>query len=273
MLALTRIAGRIGDRNGRAMTASALLAEALGRRLATAPTTVGRPEPALAADWRVELDAAAPLLREVSARMREVLRRGERPVTALGRCAAAIATLPAVAQAEPDAVVVWFDAHADLNIPTSTPTGYLGGLALSAALGMWESGLGSGLSRHQAILVGARDLDPAELELTAVGGIQLVPVGDGMAERLGALVAGRPVYVHLDCDVLEPGLVPTEYRVDGGMRLEELRACAAALAAARVIGVEIAELEAEPGEDAMAAVRVVDALEPLWGALGAPDAD
>lgn len=37
------------------------------------------------------------------------------PVTALTRCAVALATLPLIASHHPDAVVVWFDAHADIN--------------------------------------------------------------------------------------------------------------------------------------------------------------
>jgi arginase family enzyme len=53
-------------------------------------------------------------------------------------------TLPVMARYHPDALVVWFDAHGDLNTPESTTTDYLGGLALSGPVGMWESGLGSG---------------------------------------------------------------------------------------------------------------------------------
>ncbi|WP_275477567.1 arginase family protein [Aureimonas ureilytica] len=41
------------------------------------------------------------------------------------RCAVSIATLPVVAKHHPDACVVWFDTHADLNTPESTTSGYL----------------------------------------------------------------------------------------------------------------------------------------------------
>jgi arginase family enzyme len=41
----------------------------------------------------------------------------------------------------PDAKIVWFDAHGDFNTPETTPTGYLGGMVLSALCGLWESGL------------------------------------------------------------------------------------------------------------------------------------
>ena len=45
-------------------------------------------------------------------------------------------------------------------------------------------------------------------------------------------------------DVLEPGQVPTEYQVPGGLLLHELAACMEALARGEVVGMEIAEYEA-----------------------------
>ena len=78
-----------------------------------------------------------------------VFTSGLTPLTASSRCAVALATLPVVAAHRPDAVVVWFDAHADLNTPENTTTGYLGGLAYSGPLGHWDSGLGSGLTDRQ----------------------------------------------------------------------------------------------------------------------------
>jgi len=64
--------------------------------------------------------------------------------------------------------------------------------------------------------------------------------------RLRDAVADRPVYVHLDCDVLEPGIVPTDYQVPGGLSLEDLDAAAEILATRRVLGIEIGEFEVTP---------------------------
>ncbi|WP_416367023.1 arginase family protein [Rathayibacter sp. VKM Ac-2878] len=92
----------------------------------------------------------------MAARYDQVMTDKRVPVTALSRCAVALATLPIVAKHRPDAVVLWFDAHADLNTPESSSTCYLGGLALSGPLGLWESGLGAGLAESNAILVRPR---------------------------------------------------------------------------------------------------------------------
>ena len=72
--------------------------------------------------------------------------RGERCITAMGRCAAGLATIPVVVRHHPNACVVWFDAHGDSNLPSSSAVPYLGGMVITGAAGHWDSGLGSGLS-------------------------------------------------------------------------------------------------------------------------------
>ena len=64
--------------------------------------------------------------------------------------------------------------------------------------------------------------------------------------------------------MLEPGIVPIEYQVTGGLSLDDLHACAQVLAQRKVIGVEIAEFESEwlDGRPA-SADRLVDAIAPL----------
>jgi arginase len=264
-VALTHYAGRAGDHNDLAMVGSRQLADALAARLGTAATPVGAPEPALSVGWKEELDAATPTLEKMAAQLDQVFKAGHIPITASSRCAVALATVPVVAAHRPDAVVVWFDAHADLNTPDTTRTGYLGGLALSGPLGLWDSGLGKGLSTDNAILVGARDLDPAEQDLIAMGTIPLIHVGPSMAVDLREAVNGRPVYVHIDCDVLDAGTVPTDYLVPNGMTLADLRATAEVLAESDVVGLEVGELESadDPETPPTYVTALLDALAPL----------
>jgi arginase len=274
-VALTHFASRAGDHNDRAMSASALLTDVLEDRLGATAEKIGEPIPAAPSGWHDELTVAMPALRQMSTRFERILSNLDLPVTALSRCAVALATLPVVAKHRPDAVVVWFDAHADLNTPADSQSGFLGGLAFSGALDLWDSGLGGGLDPKNAILVGTRDFDAAEEQLVNAGIVSHVAVGDAMADELRRLVRGRPVYVHIDCDVLDPGIVPTDYRVPDGMTLAQLTACARALAESDVVGLEIGELEtdehapthADPRSPARA---IVDALEPLMQALTSP---
>ncbi|BAL95401.1 arginase RocF [Rubrivivax gelatinosus IL144] len=264
---LTVFQGRVGDHNDLAIPGARRLAEAMGRLLALEPTVVGVPRPALDLNWDVELESARPELLQLQARFEDVYVRGGRPLSATSRCAASVATLPVVARHHPEACVVWFDAHADLNTPQSTRSGYLGGLALSASLGLWDSGFGSGLALTNVVLVGQRDLDPFEIELMRAHCLPHVQPGAGLADRLRAAIAGRPVYVHLDCDVLNPGIVPTDYAHEGGLSLDDLRQAMAVIAEQPVVGVEVAEYQDAwaAGEPPVSPLPLLAALAPVLG--------
>jgi arginase/N-omega-hydroxy-L-arginine amidinohydrolase len=92
---------------------------------------------------------------------------GKLPVMVANTGSASLASLPVVARTFADAVVLWIDAHGDFNTPATTDTGYLGGMVLAAACGLWDSGHGAGLRPEQTIIVGARDIDGDEASDTA----------------------------------------------------------------------------------------------------------
>ena len=269
-LGLLVFVGPTGDHNDRGMAGAPIVGRELSRRLGLEPTVIGEPRPATSAPWELALPAALPGLTELRDTHGHMMSQGEVPILAASRCAASLATLPNVAALRPDAVVVWFDAHADLNTPASSRTGYLGGLVLSAAVGWWESGLGSGLKPDRIVLGGTRDLDPPEQSLVDEGTVNLA-AGPHLMDHLDRIVGDAPVYFHLDCDVLEPGTVPTDYRVPGGLGLGDLAAVARRLGRNDVVGVEIAEFEAaDPDDHTDYAGPLVDALMPMWAPKVAP---
>ncbi|MGL5009086.1 MAG: arginase family protein, partial [Paracoccaceae bacterium] len=159
----------------------------------------------------------------------------------------------------------WFDSHADLNTPDASTTGFLGGMALSGPLGLWDSGLGAGLRPDQIILVGQRDLDPFEQALIDDRAIPHIRPTDDLATALHRAIAGRAVYMHLDCDVLDPGIVPTDYSCPGGLSLADLNACAAVIAAHPFVGIEIAEFQIawNAGGEPVSPQPLLGALRPL----------
>ncbi|MBK5565845.1 arginase family protein [Ensifer sp. SSB1] len=269
-LALTCFQGRAGDHNDLGIPGAKSVAAHLARKLGLEAVTIGEPEPAMNGHWTVELEAAMPALRRMQDRFDAVYAEGSFSLAATSRCAVSLATLPAVARHHADAVVVWFDAHGDLNTPEASSTGYLGGLALSGPCGLWQSGLGDGLSLENVVLVGQRDLDPFEAELIETKRIPHIRPGADLAQRLAEAIAGRPVYIHLDCDVLTPGIVPTDYQHENGLSLDELRAACGILARSKVVGLEIAEFQNawSEGGDPVSPEPLIDALEPLLKKLG-----
>jgi arginase family enzyme len=273
---LLLLQGRVADRGPRGIRGAAALAAAISAsRPGLACETIGEPTWAspVATGWQAELEDARPPLRRLADRVAESLAAGERPVVVAGRCAASIATLPRFAAAAPGLSLVWFDAHADFNTPVSSVTGYLGGLVIAAATGLWESGFGAGLDPARVVLAGTRDIDPDERALLIRYGVRVVAPGPRFAERVADVVAPGPVLLHVDWDVLEPAAFPAEYRVPGGLQPAELRAALAALVARPdpVVGLEAAEFEAtdDPHETAVAAAIGAEVLRPALERLSA----
>jgi arginase len=269
-ISLTAFQGRAGDRNDLGISGALALGKALAQRLRMPLTVIGETQPALNTDWKTELAAAAPDLRKLAAHLVHQLSNGDRPLTVLNRCAAAIATIPKIVAHYPDACVVWFDAHADLNTPESSTSGYLGGLALSGPAGLWHSGFGDNLPLSSILLVGSRDLDPFEARLVSSGSVRCLAVDTpDLASAVIDAVAQRPVYIHLDCDVLEPGLVPTDFCVAGGLSLASLSAIFEALATTTLIGMEIAEFQYAwtVGANPASPAGLIDAIQPCVAAL------
>jgi arginase family enzyme len=194
-------------------------AEALARELGG--TIVGAAEPGEPRDWFHDLETSRPVL-EAAARA-----AAEPGLITASDCTICIGTFPAVVAREPSVRFLWLDAHGDFNTPDTTPSGFLGGMCLAAACGVWGEGR---IDPGRVHLVGVRDLDEDEREVVARAGV-----------RMGVPHHG-PVYVHLDCDVLDPSVMRTQFPVPGGMNLEGLRALLAGLEG-RVVGMEVTALE------------------------------
>ena len=199
-IALNIFEGRAGDRNDRAMKGAVILGNTLATVMAVKPTRIGTQQAPLSANWAIELEAARPALAELRDLIAVELNQGLYPVTCIGRCAAGLGTLPAVARAHPEAAVVWIDAHADTNSPEHTTTDYLGGMVSTGAAGVWQTGLGADLNLSNLVLVGCRDLDPIEKSLIDHGITKLLQFGPDFSKQLRSALAGRDVYVHLDVD-------------------------------------------------------------------------
>ena len=140
------------------------------------------------------------------------------PTVVSGDCLTALATLTGVQQAGQDAAIVWFDAHGDVHTLDSSTSGYLGGMALRMAVGGDPDKLTGPLGTHplpedRAVLVDARDLDPAEADFLTASRLRRIPVDEVTADLLGA----APLIVHLDVDVIDASELPgLRFPVPGG---------------------------------------------------------
>ena len=135
---------------------------------------------------------------------------------------------------------VWFDAHADLNTPETSPSGYFDGMALAMATGRCWRTLAATvpgfapIADRDVVLVGARDIDPGERDLLAASPVTWVRAETFRRGDLATFEAAlttlhsrvRRVYLHLDLDVHDPVEAPanTYAAPDGLSRAHVLEA-------------------------------------------------
>ena len=130
-------------------------------------------------------------LDEQSAAIAEAL--PARPVVLGGCCCAHVGVARGLAARVDRLGVIYIDAHGDLNTPETSPSGNLWGMPFRMLLD-------AGSSRPaDAALVGARNLDPSEVEFMEANGI------DDSLDR--ALAGVGAAYLALDLDVLDPSEV------------------------------------------------------------------
>ncbi|WP_409181587.1 arginase family protein [Amycolatopsis sp. VS8301801F10] len=266
MMELIVSQGRIGDRGAGMIEGAARTARALHERYGVEPRYVGTPAGPRDDDWTVSLAAAEETLSGLAAAVSASVAAGRRTVLAANTCSASLATLPAAVRAFPDCVVLWIDAHGDFNTPDTTESGYLGGMALAGACGLWESGHGAGVDPGRVVLVGARDLDPPERELLDKAGVRILAPAEATGKRVAAAAGGARVWAHIDWDVLEPGTVPADYHVPEGLPPHRIREILEAIPAGDVLGLELAEFAATGDEsvDARATESIMDMIAPVF---------
>jgi arginase len=133
--------------------------------------------------------------------------------------------------------LIWFDAHADMNTPETTPSGNIHGMPLAVLLGYGApeltnvAGFAPKLDPALCVHVGARDIDRDERELVAKLGIRFMTMREiderGMAACMDEAIqiaarASGGYAVTFDVDALDPGDAPgSGTLVRGGLTYRE----------------------------------------------------
>ena len=157
---------------------------------------------------------------------------GRFPLVLSGGCLASVGVVAGLQKGGTDPAVVWIDAHGDFNTPESSPSGYWDGMALTTLCGSGLPELAREIGLRpvpvsQAVHLAGRDFDPLEKENVRRLGLVVIPP-DQMS--LDQVAEGRPVYLHVDLDGLDPRDAPAvSIPVPGGPSLEDVLRCLAAL--------------------------------------------
>ncbi|MEJ7715939.1 MAG: arginase family protein [Thermoleophilaceae bacterium] len=261
---------RISDRDAGPMRGVDALAGPLGERLGAAPRPIGTPAEPRAAPWGDDLAEARGCLLEAGGQVDDALAAGRLPVLLASDCAIGLTTLPAVARHRPDARFLWLDAHGDFNTPGTTASGFLGGMALAGACGLWDAGLAEPVDPARVVLAGARDLDGPEREALERSEVTVIGASLETLVYTQNALDRAPVFVHLDLDVLDPEFFPAWMPAPGGLSPDKLYDLLEAVAGeCEVIGVEVTDAHA-PEDEGQARAMVATAmhvLEPLVAAV------
>ena len=260
---------RTSDRTEGGARGAEALAELVAERLGTDARMIGEPQEPRKGNWSDDLRDSRGCLLEAGGQVEDALRAGDTPLLFAGDCSICLTTFPAVARLRPDARFLWLDAHGDFNAPDTTPSGFLGGMCLGGACGVWDAGLAEPIPPDRVVLAGIRDLDGGERELLERSAATVIGASLETLVYTQNALDRAPVYVHLDLDVMDPAVFPAQFPAPGGLPPEKLYDLLEAVAGeCEVVGVEVTAFEApaDPDERRALAETAAHVLEPLLGA-------
>lgn len=196
------------------------------------------PDPGDKLKYLPQISAAC---KELAQKVEEVLNAGELPLVLGGDHSIAIGSISGFAsycrKREEKAGLIWFDAHADMNTPETSPSGNIHGMPLAVLLGYGAASLTNitnfapKLDPALCVHIGARDIDRDERELVAKLGIRFMTMREiderGMSACMDEAIeiasrASGGYAVTFDVDALDPGDAPgSGTLVRGGLTYRE----------------------------------------------------
>ena len=167
---------------------------------------------------------------------RRVIEKGDFPLFVGGDHSIAVGTVAAAGSGNDSLGLIWLDAHGDFNTPNTSPSGNIHGMPLAILMGEGHPSLvnvgrqGPKVLPENVVMIGLRDIDPAEKKRLKNSGITVFTMRD-IDEQGISTVANKAVMkfahmkrIHLtvDMDVLDPVEAPgVGTPVPGGITYRE----------------------------------------------------
>ncbi|WP_414044988.1 arginase [Macrococcus equi] len=182
------------------------------------------------------LEEVTAFCEDLCTKVDEVVQKGNYPVVIGGDHSIAMGTISGIAKHYDNLGVIWYDAHGDLNIDESSPSGNIHGMPLRALIGDGHEdlvnigGYKNKVKVENIVLIGMRDLDEGEKEYIKKVGIKTytmadidrLGIGQVIDESLEHLKGCDGIHLSLDVDALDPVETPgTGTTVPGGITYRE----------------------------------------------------
>jgi arginase len=209
------------------------------------------------------------IVRDTAQRVADSAAAGEITLVLGGDCTVGIGTVAGQVTAGDGVGLVYFDSHADLNVPESVSEGALDWMGMAHMLGderavpeLVQAGPRAPLLAPEQVLLfgwGPEQATPFEADAIARRAIATVPVGEvsadpeGAAERALSVIAERceRLIVHFDVDVIDFTDVPLSEnwgRNEGLPYAHAIRALNRLLASPPLVALTITELNPDHAE-------------------------
>lgn len=221
----------------------------------------------------------------------QIKAKGSFPLILGGDHSISIGSIAGIAKNHKRLGVIWYDAHGDLNTGDTSVSGNIHGMPLAACLGQGDKllthvlGFAPKVLPQDIVIIGARDLDPPEINLIKELNIAVYTAIDieryGMLdiiERSLAQVSDQTDGVHLslDLDALDSAFTPgVGTPVANGINLEDSLLAMRYLANSKKITsaefVEVNPLLDDRNRTAEVAVALINALFQVRSEVDAVD--
>ncbi len=168
------------------------------------------------------LAAVRDICLEVAGRASTMVSEGLFPIFLGGDHSVAIGTVSGVVREAGRTGVIWLDAHADFNVPETSPSGNIHGMPLAALTGRGHpdlvrvGGPEPSVRPEDVVLIGIRSVDRDERELIHEAGMRAYTMKEidlhGIAGVVGRALKDLShvdrVHLSFDLDVVGPNLAP-----------------------------------------------------------------
>ncbi|MFH5836277.1 arginase [Proteiniclasticum sp. C24MP] len=169
----------------------------------------------------------------------KALKTGNLPFVVGGDHSLGLGSMAGVkAASEEDYAVIWIDAHADLNVAESSPSGNIHGMPLGASTGLGDESLTSlyvddrKVKPENIYIIGLRSVDEGEEIIIRENGINIWRMTDIRERGMDAVIREllemieksgiRKIHLSYDIDSLDDRLVPgTGTPVENGLEFDE----------------------------------------------------
>jgi arginase len=256
------------DRRGVDIGASAIRYAGLNdrlRRLGHTVQDIGNlviPQPESQPVGNLKLKYLEPIVQlseELANVVTAALEENEFPLVLGGDHSIALGSISGVARVHKNIGVLWIDAHGDFNTDETTPSGNIHGMILAASAGIGHNrltnvcGWSPKINSETIVIVGARELDPAEQVRLRTHSIHIFTMSDidqrGISQvmRQALSIAGRQkdgIHLSLDMDVLDPKEAPgVGTPVRGGLTYREAQLAMEMIAdAGNLVSMDVVEV-------------------------------